>query len=219
MSGHRVKTIAEAKESGQKRFFTGRPCPQGHIDERYVAGRGCVECARIRAAKLRAENPDLTRARTRAWRERNPEVARASDRATWRRRYDANPEKFRELSREFRSKNPEKASAWARAASRAWKAANPDAVAAWQRNRRAIKRASEGAHTVAEIRALAETQKHRCAWCRTSIRGGFHADHIIPLAKGGGNSIRNIQLLCAPCNLKKGAKHPVEFAQANGRLL
>jgi len=33
-----------------------------------------------------------------------------------------------------------------------------------------------------------------------------HIDHIVPLAKGGNNDEDNLQALCAPCNLAKGAQ-------------
>jgi len=33
----------------------------------------------------------------------------------------------------------------------------------------------------------------------------WHVDHIVPLAKGGTDSIENMQLICAKANLKKGA--------------
>lgn len=50
-------------------------------------------------------------------------------------------------------------------------------------------------------------------WARDSgacVRCGskkkLHFDHIIPIAKGGGNVEANIQILCQPCNLKKADK-------------
>ena len=42
-----------------------------------------------------------------------------------------------------------------------------------------------------------------CVRCGSQERLEF--DHIIPLAKGGGNTERNIQLLCERCNRQKGA--------------
>ena len=38
-----------AKELGLARYFTGRPCIRGHIEERLVANHGCMECSRIKA--------------------------------------------------------------------------------------------------------------------------------------------------------------------------
>lgn len=44
----------------------------------------------------------------------------------------------------------------------------------------------------------------RCVSCGSQNRLEF--DHIIPIAEGGGNTERNIQLLCEPCNRSKGAR-------------
>jgi hypothetical protein len=43
-----------------------------------------------------------------------------------------------------------------------------------------------------------------CVSCRS--RAALHFDHVIPVAKGGGNSAENIQILCAACNMKKSDK-------------
>jgi 5-methylcytosine-specific restriction endonuclease McrA len=107
----------------------------------------------------------------------------------------------------------------------AWKERNTDKQRTISRTctakRRALRFNSEGSYSAEEITTLLKKQKHQCAnpSCRASIRNGFHCDHIIPLSKGGTNSIGNIQLLCQPCNLKKGSKDPIVWAQLLGRLL
>jgi len=46
----------------------------------------------------------------------------------------------------------------------------------------------------------------KCVECGSNENLEF--DHIIPIALGGGNTARNIQLLCEQCNRKKSAKEP-----------
>jgi 5-methylcytosine-specific restriction endonuclease McrA len=59
--------------------------------------------------------------------------------------------------------------------------------------------------THAEWQALKALHNHTCLCCaRREPVIRLTPDHVIPLAKGGGNAIDNIQPLCQPCNSAKG---------------
>jgi len=85
--------------------------------------------------------------------------------------------------------------------------------------RRALKISAGGTFTEADIRRIYAAQRGCCAWCKEKLGKSFHRDHKTPLARGGSNSADNIELLCKGCNLGKGSKDPIAWANENGRLI
>lgn len=54
---------------------------------------------------------------------------------------------------------------------------------------------------------LLRNARERCVLCQVPIASDdFHADHIKPFSRGGLTVLENLQALCAPCNLSKGAR-------------
>lgn len=76
--------------------------------------------------------------------------------------------------------------------------------------RRALEKSAGGSYNVKEIRNLYESQNGKCTICGLQFDNcvKYEIDHIMPISKGGNNSIKNIQLLCRACNLIKSNKYP-----------
>lgn len=53
------------------------------------------------------------------------------------------------------------------------------------------------------------SDRQLCRHCGTD-QGPFHVDHKIPLALGGSDNSKNLQILCAKCNQKKGMRVDVK---------
>ena len=49
--GGRRITRAAAKLRGLRIYFTGKPCINGHIDDRMVSNGNCVTCAKLKARR------------------------------------------------------------------------------------------------------------------------------------------------------------------------
>ena len=47
-------------------------------------------------------------------------------------------------------------------------------------------------------------QDNKCVICKTLLGEDCHIDHITPVSLGGSNTLDNLQLLCASCNMVKG---------------
>ena len=86
-------------------------------------------------------------------------------------------------------------------------------MAAQMQTRRARDKAAGGRLTAEDIHALLERQEYRCAapHCRIDLLWDFHLDHKTPISRGGGSEPENMQILCPPCNMSKGARTMEEW--------
>ena len=59
---------------------------------------------------------------------------------------------------------------------------------------------------------LFHMQRGKCLYCGRTLRiGSLEIDHKFPVSRGGGNEWSNLQLLCIPCNMRKGIQSDAEF--------
>lgn len=199
---------------------------------RYWAGCRCRLCRAAEAEYLRAlraskpkpqpDDPEVSalrkaafaEARRRRHRERHPDYTQEG----YRREKELHPGRAEVRHRKWRENNRETLAERCRI----WAAANPEKVAAKWRNRRAREQNAPGSHTAADVVAQYDRQSGKCYWrdvslcCAVGLKGGYHVDHVVPLALGGSNGPENLVLACPSCNLHKNASHPMDFA---GRML
>ncbi|MBX3083496.1 MAG: HNH endonuclease [Anaerolineae bacterium] len=162
----------------------------------------------------RQRNPQKHRDAVRQWRLKHQEKAREKDRK-WRLK---NTEKERErklrwysehreemLKRQFQWRNTHREQV--RASRQRSEQGNLEAGRIRKHRRRAQKKGNGGTFSVQEWQALKAKYDHRCLAChRSEPEIQLHQDHIIPIDKGGMNTIDNIQPLCRECNSRKGTK-------------
>ena len=182
----------------------------------------CTKCGETKALSefskdkqrsdgLQSSCRDCNNAKSKAWYAANREHRNASKKA----RYANNPDSAKAMASAWYSANSERAKSTAAA----WRADNPEKIRTYNRNRRARKREVGGRLSPGLASKLFKLQRGKCACCGQPLGNDYHLDHIIPMALCGTNTDDNMQLLRGSCNLKKGAKHPVEFMQQRGFLL
>jgi len=157
------------------------------------------------------DNKEKLVERAKKWNEGNPERA-AGHRKKWLsknmekvKEYAKNrvfpPGHQKEQSRRRREKNPELMREYRRRSEKK----NPQAKAIRENRRRAIKIAAPGTGVSRrEWQEVLRQQGGKCLRCGTS--DDLSMDHVVPLVKGGADDPDNIQVLCRPCNSKKGIK-------------
>lgn len=53
-----------------------------------------------------------------------------------------------------------------------------------------------------------------CYLCGDDLQEDWHAEHVIPISRGGWDCLGNLRPACPTCNVRKGAKLPPAPVQA-----
>jgi len=125
-------------------------------------------------------------------------LARGRDRALinqTRRKYrERYPERVKEAER---SRDRDKVLA----KNRRWYANNREVYYANNRKRRA--RMYNAEHTPWSRQQVWEQTKGVCYLCLSALDGSWHVDHVVPISRGGRDSLDNLLPACASCNASK----------------
>ena len=182
-SEQKRRECRKVEHGGNKRYFTGIPCKNGHIADRFVSDRSCMACKLDRSKQWRSEHK----------------------------------EKVNEYGRGYVKENRRARTEYMKE----WAKSNRDKVSVHERNSYALRKGkmARGKLSSEIIELLLKSQNCKCAYCRIDIKKRFHLDHILALSQGGSHELKNWQLLCPECNMQKGKKDAICFAQEKGLLL
>lgn len=219
-----VISRADARAAGLAHYFTGKPCKNGHVGQRWVSTKNCIACAKDWHAEYRVEKADVISVKEREYREANAE-RRAARKAAWYREtreerlavtkawHERDRDAILERRRQRHAENREAEVAKITA----WRQANRSYFAQWRRENR-VSRNAEGARWRA-VKKLATP-----AWAdpdeilefyreadRLSKETGYewHVDHIVPLNNPlvqGLHCQANLRVIPGFENCSKGAR-------------
>ena len=189
MNDRTIMSWSQARDAGLRKYFTGKPCKNGHIAELHISG-ACSECKKEGYQR---------------WLLRNP--GRANE--LHRNYVAASKEEYLKISQNYKNENRERC----RETARAWKKQNPESrrmlAAKWRRANPGKVAASNLARKFRRTKATplwADMDVIKQFYIRAAA-AGMHVDHIIPL--NGANVCglhveNNLQLLTPMANAIKG---------------
>lgn len=234
---------ADAKVQGLTRYFTGKPCKHGHVDQRSIDGH-CIscnkakrECPKFKAIKSEREKkrkskPEVSE-RIKEYNKRYWSIPENKERASknQKKRMDIPEVKKRHSdfmkewyveNRDYRIKQNASWRDKNRDAmyekNKEWRENNPERMREYWIRRRCSKSNAEGTHTADDVSSIYARQNGLCVYCDADLSLGYHVDHIMPIALGGSNWPDNLQCLCQKCNQSKNKSHPDDWHERIGRF-
>jgi len=115
-------TARQAFDKGLTRYFTGKPCKNGHVVERMISNGSCVDCLNEKSVERRKRNKQDIYEATKVWRLKNP-GARTEEARKYREKH---PDKVKANADAYRARNPDKVRQSARESKRRMRAINPE---------------------------------------------------------------------------------------------
>lgn len=204
-----MKPLSEFEK--QERGLYGRrsqckACRNARLRERYATEPGRREKVTARVKQIYATDEhyrEQTRARVAAWQATHKEQANTNARRRYA-AYHGAKDRARRSTPEYQARKLE----WERQ-----RLSKPEARERLRHQLRQYKyrrRAwleNAGHFTLREWREVCQRYDHRCVCCGEQFPlEKLTADHVVPLSRGGNNTIANIQPLCRSCNTRKNAR-------------
>jgi len=206
-----------AERHGLKKYFTGKPCINSHIDERTVSEGRCIECARDKGKRLYRRNKDAILSKKRNEIAQNPEKSRETRRESYRK----NKHKWKKTRKRYAEENRDKMNAYYRERMRQWRE-TPEGKATTVM-RHSISRVMGSNKDKRTEQLLGYTHSDFIEHIERQFlkgmswenHGEWHVDHIIPIAhflKNGEtdpkviNALSNLRPLWASENMAKKDK-------------
>lgn len=169
-------------------FYRNRAKPDGHQDQCKVCFAETTKASRERHIEKRRE---VARKTAQDYRARIGETAKQRSREWYK-------TKGKDWHRAYQEAHAEQT----QSAKKRYRVTHRETERAAVNRYRARLQGLREHHTQDEWEQLREKYNHRCLACGDECP--LTRDHVIPIVKGGIDTIDNIQPLCKPCNSRKG---------------
>ncbi len=198
------------------KYYLGVLCKREHrwnggdFSLRVTKNRSCYECCKCSSNKWKQLNKlHVAEYGKQNW--KKYAAQRTSE--YYKDYYRRNPEKFKVSKAKYKTKNLDKVLEAGRRYSRStWKEfyyRHKSKISIYRRQRRVKKLSLKTLpYSPSDLnRRLNEIFDGRCAYCQSEITGSLklHWDHLVPIAKNGEDSLKNLVPACHHCNCQKWA--------------